>query len=141
MSTIILPPRGLTLISSAGTGAAPGERGEARTPADDTRSDAGVGSRDPMWERRRYEEPVGEKLCLGPRSSPPSHRLLALVALGSRHEALHRDQMIQHGAMCRRFVAPPDGVEDPPVVLVRAGGSARGQQGLLAALRQQVHEG
>src|SRR6266508_3275330 len=42
MSTIILPPRGLTLISGAGTGAAPGERGEARTRADDTRPDAGT---------------------------------------------------------------------------------------------------
>ncbi len=55
-------------------------------------------------------------------------------------EALHRDQVVQHGSMRRHLVAPPDRVEDPPVVRVRSGRSTGRVEGLLATLGEQVHE-
>ena len=49
-------------------------------------------------------------------------------------------EVVEHRAMGRHLVAPPDRLEDAPVVLVGARGPAGRVQRLLAALGEQIHE-
>src|SRR6266542_2507269 len=49
-------------------------------------------------------------------------------------------QMSEHRLVRSRFVPAAYGFENAPVVVMRAGGPSRGQQALLAALSEEVHE-
>src|SRR5437667_12542455 len=70
----------------------------------------------------------------------PSHGRQPLIAVSSHDEALHRNQMVQHGSMRGHLVASPDRVENPPMVRVPSGRSARGVERLLATLGEQIHQ-
>src|SRR5262245_62050187 len=70
----------------------------------------------------------------------PSPGSLALLAVGSHHQALHRDQMVEHGPVGRHFVAAPDRVENPPMIRVRPGRAAGRVKRFFTALGEEIHE-
>src|SRR6266540_871789 len=71
----------------------------------------------------------------------PGRRADSLVPVGAHDEALHRDEMVEHGAMSRQLITPLDGLEDPAMVVVRTGRPPRRQERLLPTLGQEVDEG
>src|SRR5262245_59734520 len=86
-----------------------------------------------------------------PRSRPRAHRpllrlslssagRLSLFAVGSHHQVLHRDEVVQHGPMGCHLVPAYDRVENAPMVRVRSGRTTRRVEGLLTALGEEVHE-
>src|SRR5215813_1886102 len=89
----------------------------------------------PQGFRLRFASPL---TLLG--LSLPSPGCLAVLAVGSHHQALHRDQVVQHGPVSRHLVAAPDRVENPPMVRVGPGGAAGRVKGFLTALGEEIHE-
>src|SRR5260370_22125609 len=69
-----------------------------------------------------------------------SGSVAAVETLGAGDQRLDCDQVVQHRAVGGPLVAALDGLEDAPVVRVRARGPARRVERFLAALREQVHE-
>src|SRR5262245_36798777 len=92
--------------------------------------------------------PVGRTPRLDARPNSASGRLLlwqasralAILAARAGDECLDRDQVVEHGPVCGDLVAPPNRVEDAPMVLVGPCGATGGVEGLLSALAQEVHQ-
>jgi len=68
----------------------------------------------------------------------PIRRLLAGAV---EHQLLHGGEVIEHRPVCTVGVTPPDRGQDAPVILMRALGAPTGEEALLAALPEEVHEG
>src|SRR6185436_3139239 len=56
------------------------------------------------------------------------------------HECFHGDQVVEHRLPRSGAIATCDRLDDAPVVLMRASGSTRGVDRLLAALREEIHD-
>src|SRR6266852_5181623 len=74
------------------------------------------------------------------RSSARASAAPRVLGRRPEHEPLDRDEVVEHRLPRRGGIASRDRLEYPAMVLVRACGPARGVEGLLAALGQEVHD-
>src|SRR2546426_229813 len=95
----------------------------------------------PAAARATSSQARGEVYALAPtRSSARASAAPRVLGRRPEHEPLDRDEVVEHRLPRRGGIASRDRLEYPAMVLVRACGPARGVEGLLAALGQEVHD-
>src|SRR5213593_3567760 len=95
----------------------------------------------PAAARATSSQARGGVYALAPtRASARASAAPRVLGRRPEHEPLDRDEVVEHRLPRRGGIASRDRPEYPAMVLVRACGPARGVEGLLAALGQEVHD-